>query len=96
MSEEKHHQSLQIPLYRLIFAEDGDDLTELVLATAAGISKDYPPEEVRGIVNDLEWASRHPDFPFASLLRGITYPAAQTYAFLLAVLKRLRELGVAD
>lgn len=81
---------LQIPLHKLRFLDVigpdplAPDELELVFRV-------YTAGEVDLILESLEWGSRNPDYPFASLVPGIKCSHTEAYQYIVHLLGQMQS-----
>jgi len=88
---EQQASVLRIPLYKLLYLEEIAE-EPLTNGELEKLSKDYTPEEIQQIVESLRWASKHPDYPFSSLVSGIKFSDREAYRFLANLLRQILPL----
>lgn len=76
---------LKIPLYKLYYIKSVDDFRGLDNDDLTALRDEYSTDELKSIMNSLEWASRNPDFDFSSLLPKLGHSNTDIYRYLCTV-----------
>lgn len=73
---------LKIPLNKLYYIEDVNDFTGFDKEALDEIAAEYEPEEIEGILSSLEWASKHPEYDFSSILPDLEHSNTDIFEYI--------------
>lgn len=73
---------LRVLAYPLLFRPFPEPFAHL-----AKMREDYSPTEYGALIDSLEWAARHPTYPFSTLLPGLAATDPEIHAHFVRLLK---------
>ncbi|MFZ6876338.1 hypothetical protein ACO0LF_30135 [Undibacterium sp. Di27W] len=80
---------LKIPINKLYFIDDVADFAGLSVEDLTLLQEEYDEEELKGIFEALEWATKNPKYDFLSLLPNLPHSNKDIYLFLCKIERSL-------